>query len=252
LGVRPLVSEYETALAAGAAICVQETASLDRSTWNPVSFPELSVQARSIRFREMGVALNADGGAGTAAGVGVGGVVGVAVGGTGVEVGVGVLVGVAVGWIGVKVAVAGTGVEVGVGVLVAVAVGGTGVKVAVGGTGVEGGDGVLVGVAVGGTGVKVAVGGTGVEVGDGVLVGVAVGGKGVEVRVGVRVAVGGGADPFTIVNESSTAPVSRRNFASRRFPFRSRTIEPSWFNEMNIAGWFREPPLVWPELPATA
>ena len=178
------MSEYETALAAGAAICVQETASLDRSTWNPVSFPELSVHARSIRFREMGVALNADGGAGTAAGVGVGGVVGVAVGGTGVEVGVGVLVGVAV---------AGTGVEVAVGVLVGVAVGGTGVKVAVGGTGVE-------------------------------------------VRVGVRVAVGGGADPFTIVNESSTAPVSRRNFASRRFPFRSRTIEPSWFNEMNIAG----------------
>ena len=177
-------------MAAGAAICVQETASFDLSIWNPVSLPELSVQARSIRPRETGVALNADGGAGTAAGVGVGGVVGVAVGGT-----------------GVGVAVAGAGVEVGVGVLVGVAVGGTGVEVRVG--------------------VRVAVGGTGV-------------------------AVGGGADPFRIVNESSTAPVSRRNFASRRLPFRSRTIEPSWFNEMNIAGWFREPPLVWPELPATA
>src|SRR5947207_5471071 len=178
-----------------------------------------------MRLREIPVALKAEGGAGTAAGVGVGGVVGVAVGGRGVEVAVG-----------------GTGVEVGVGVLVGVAVAGTGVKVGVAGTGVGVGVGVLVGVAVTGTGVKVGVAGTGV----------AVGGKGVEVLVGVRVAVGGDAEPLRIVNESSTAPVSRRNFASRRLWSTSRTIEPSWFNEMNIAGWFKAPPLVWPELPATA
>src|SRR5437762_87049 len=105
----------------------------------------------------------------------------------------------------------------------------------------EGGAGTAAGVGVGGV-VGVAVAGTGV----------AVGGKGVEVLVGVRVAVGGGAEPLRIVNESSTAPVSRRNFASRRLWSTSRTIEPSWFNEMNIAGWFKAPPLVWPELPATA
>jgi hypothetical protein len=121
------------------------------------------------------------------------------------------------------------------------------------------GVGVLVGVAVGGTGVGVRVG---VEVGTtgvGVHVGVAVGTTGVEVRVGVRVAVGGmgvavggGGAPFRIVNESSIAPVSRRNFASRRFPSTSRTIEPSRLSEMNMAGWLSDPPLVCPPLPATA
>ena len=35
-------------------------------------------------------------------------------------------------------------------------------------------------------------------------------------------------------------------------PSTSSTIEPSWLSEMNIAGWLSVPPLVWPELPATA
>jgi hypothetical protein len=133
---------------------------------------------------------------------------------------------------------AGSAPGVGVGVLVGVAVGGTGVEV--------------------GVGVRVAVEGTGVAVGVRVAVGVAVGAAGVEVAVGVRVAVGGtgvevgvGAAPFRIVKESSIAPVSRRNFASRRFPSTSSTIEPSWLREMNIAGWLSAPPLAWPELPAT-
>ena len=96
-------------------------------------------------------------------------------------------------------------------------------------------------------------------------VGVAVGPAGVDVgvevgvRVGVRVAVGGtgvavgvAAAPLIIVKESSIAPVSRRNFASSRFPSTSSTIEPSWLREMNIAGWLSVPPLTWPPLPATA
>ena len=151
-----------------------------------------------MRLRETAVAVRKDGAAGRAPGIGVGVLVGVAVGGTGVEVGVKVRV-------AVGVAVGGTGVEVRVAVGVAVGPAGVGV-------GVE---------------VRVAVGGTGV-------------------------AVGVGTAPFRIVKESSIAPVSRRNFASRRFPSTSKTIDPSWFNEMNIAGWLSAPPLAWPELPATA
>ena len=111
--------------------------------------------------------------------------------------------------------------------------------VAVGGIGI----GVAVGVAVGGAAVGVAVGATGV----GVPVGVAVGRTVVGVLVGV-----GAAPPLRIVKLSSIAPVSRRNFASRRLPSTSSTIDPRRFSEMNIAGWSRVPPLVCPELPATA
>src|SRR5687767_5065443 len=86
-----------------------------RSTWNPVSLPELSTQTRSIRVEETVVAFKFPGAAGTlppGTGVGVwvgGAVVGVRVG---VEVGAagGVAVGVAVGAGGVCV-----GVEVGAG-----------------------------------------------------------------------------------------------------------------------------------------
>jgi len=155
LGVNPLVSDQVVAPAPAVAIREKAPPERERSIWNPVSLPELSCHARSIRPREIAVAVSTDGAAGIAPGVGVGVLVGVAVGGTGV----GVRVGVAVG-------------TTGVGVHVGVAVGTTGVEVRVG--------------------VRVAVGGMGV-------------------------AVGGGGAPFRIVNESSIAPVSRRNFASRRF-----------------------------------
>jgi hypothetical protein len=106
--------------------------------------PELSVHARSIRFRETPVAVRDDGGDGTPDGIGVAVRVGVIVGGTDV------------------------------GVRVGVAVGGTDVAVRVG--------------------VRVAVGST---------------------AVGVGVAV---TSPLMMVKLSAIAPVSRRNFASRRFP----------------------------------
>ena len=97
-----------------------------RSTLNPVSFVELSAQARLIWLEETAVAVRPLGAAGTVAAVGV------AVGGvtTGVAVLVGVRVGVDVGAPAVKV---GVGVRVGVGVDVRVAVGvGVRVEVAVG------------------------------------------------------------------------------------------------------------------------
>src|SRR4026207_1389778 len=88
------------------AICKKVVPSVDRSTLNPVSLFELSVQDRLIWLDDTAVAVRFVG----AAGVGVGVAVGVGVGvGLGVGVGTGVDVGVGVG-LGV-----GVGVEVGVG-----------------------------------------------------------------------------------------------------------------------------------------
>ena len=115
-------------MAFAAVVAIREKAppARDRSIWNPVSFEELSVQARSIRFLEIAVAESPDGAAGTGGGIAVGVLVGVAVGGTAVELGVGVRV-----TVGVAVGPAGVDVGVRVGVRVGVAVGGTGVAVGV-------------------------------------------------------------------------------------------------------------------------
>ncbi|MFN3487387.1 MAG: hypothetical protein ACK44W_18110 [Planctomycetota bacterium] len=65
-----------------------------------------------------------------------------------------------------------------------------------------------------------------------------------------RVATGSPV-PFTIVNPSSTAPVSRRNFTSRRFPLKSRTSDPRAAFQVYITGWRAIVEVSWPELPAT-
>jgi len=108
------------------AISVNPLPFLERSTLNPVSLFELSVQDRLIWLDDAAVAVRFVGAAGVGVGVGVG--LGV---GLGVEVGAGVGVG---GSVGVGV---GVGVSVGVGVGVSVGVGvadgvGVGVGVAVG------------------------------------------------------------------------------------------------------------------------
>jgi hypothetical protein len=85
-------------------ICKKVVPSVDRSTLNPVSLFELSVQERLIWPDEIAVALRFVGAAGVGLGVGVGD--GVVVGvGVGVELGVGVGVAVGVG-VGVPVGTA--------------------------------------------------------------------------------------------------------------------------------------------------
>jgi hypothetical protein len=93
------VSAYVVTFAPRVAIRLNALPCLARSTLNPVSLSESSVQERSISLDDTAVAVRLLG----AAGVGVGG---------GVAVGVGVSVGVGVG---VSVGV-GVGVSVGVGV----------------------------------------------------------------------------------------------------------------------------------------
>jgi hypothetical protein len=99
------------------AICLNDLPCLVRSTLNPVSLFELSVQDRLIWLDDAAVALRFVGarGVGLAVGVGVGVGVGLGVG-VGVGVGVGLGFGVAVGvGVGVRVGL-GFGVAVGVGV----------------------------------------------------------------------------------------------------------------------------------------
>jgi hypothetical protein len=99
------------------AICPKLVPFLERSTLNPVSLFELSVQERLIWLDDTAVAIRFVG----AAGVGVAGAVGVGVG-LGVAVPVGVPVGVGLGAgvaVGVDVGL-GVGDEVGVGLGVGV------------------------------------------------------------------------------------------------------------------------------------
>src|SRR5437773_2528612 len=56
---------------------------------------------------------------------------------------------------------------------------------------------------------------------------------------------------FLMVNWSCVDPLLFRNLASSRLPLTSNTSEPNTLSEMYIAGWFNDPPLVCPELPAT-
>lgn len=80
----------------------------------------------------------------------------------------------------------------------------------------------------------------------GLVEGVAVG-----VFEGVALGVGLGV-PLRIAKRSLIAPVLVRKIASIRSLLKSRTIEPSWLRLTYMAGWFSVPPLIWPELPATA
>ena len=56
---------------------------------------------------------------------------------------------------------------------------------------------------------------------------------------------------FLMVKWSCVDPLLFRNLASSRLPLTSNTSEPNTLSEMYIAGWFNDPPLVCPELPAT-
>ena len=112
------VFEYTVTFAPTLAIWVNVVPFPERSTLNPVSLLELSVQERLIRLDDTAVATRFVGAARVGVPVGVGGGVGVGVGvgvrvAVGVGVGVGVRVAVGVG-VGVRVAV---GVGVGVGVV---------------------------------------------------------------------------------------------------------------------------------------
>jgi hypothetical protein len=90
------VSAYVVTLALTVAICLKDLPCLVRSTLNPVSLFELSVQDRLIWLPETAVAVRFVGARGGGVGVGVGVEVGVGVGlGVGVAVGVGVGVGLA-------------------------------------------------------------------------------------------------------------------------------------------------------------
>jgi len=92
------------------AICENALPFLERSTLNPVSLFELSLQERLIWLDDTAIAVRFVGAAGVGFGVGVGLGAGVAVG-VGVGVGAGVAVGVG---LGVRVAVGvGVGVEFG-------------------------------------------------------------------------------------------------------------------------------------------
>ena len=62
---------------------------------------------------------------------------------------------------------------------------------------------------------------------------------------------GTGAPPLRTVKVSRMTPVESRKVASRLLPFTSRTSDPRTLREINMTGWFSEPPPVWPELPAT-
>ena len=187
-------------------------------------------------------------------GVGVGVLVGVALGATAVFVGVlvgvlvgatavlvGVLVGVGVaGIVGVAVLV-GVFVAVGVAGMVGVVVGGTAVRVLLGGTGV----GVVVGgtavrVLLGGIGVGVLVGGTGVDVLlGGTGVGVFVGGS-VGVMVGVFVAVGVGEGGVRDSNE----PLSQRVPMGRPMLRWSVATQPDG-SAVSIAGLLNDSTSAW-------
>ena len=115
------MSAYAVTFAPTVAISLNPLPWRARSTLNPVSLSELSVQDRLTWLDDTAVAERFEGAPGVAIGVGVGVEVGVAVAvGVGVEVGLGVVAAVAVG-LGVGVAVAvGVGVVVGVGVGVGV------------------------------------------------------------------------------------------------------------------------------------
>jgi hypothetical protein len=90
------VLAYLVTFAPTVAICVNVLPSIERSTLNPVSLFELSVQDRLIRLDDTAPAVRFVGARGVGIGVGVN--VAVAVGvGVDVGLGVGVTVGVAVG-----------------------------------------------------------------------------------------------------------------------------------------------------------
>ena len=57
---------------------------------------------------------------------------------------------------------------------------------------------------------------------------------------------------FVIVNVSRTSPSERIIQACNLLCDTSKQNEPNSFNEDTIAGWFNDPPLVFPALPGTA
>ena len=56
---------------------------------------------------------------------------------------------------------------------------------------------------------------------------------------------------FLMVKWSCVDPLLFKNLASNCAPLTSNTSEPSTLSDTYIAGWFNDPPLVCPELPAT-